>query len=684
MKRSLLLIGAALLAAPYVHGQCLNWVQPSPTSGWPDFNNQFGGAPCSENPPLTFEITGFEVWQSEAYAIANVKAGGSYTVGACNGPDNGAPTNSWTKNFTVITPSGVIDAFGRNSGSLCELTFTASEAGNYIIAVNRSGSANCGQFADLDGGFFSLTYNGGALCDPPVTACEAGIIDNSETAAELCPGDFTEFDVLGVIVPNSPTLGGLGIRFDPVPGSGSGGLAGGFSLTGVNPDNLPYSFDNDLNGVLEANSLPPLLGEWSMRPYVYADAAAPLTACDSTAAAATVNFLSSGAAACGELACEAGDVTAGDQTVCPGEDWELTISGEELPVPGSVYWFFLDTNDTSGENDYIFNLGSDPSFYNFTGNFNGLLAAAELDTIIPGTYLTFAGIFNPQDTSICSFTPGDFYTTVLDGDDPACGGVPPCESPYPMVTGKGETFLPNGVMLTWDPIPGSIGCEVQGSRADGVGNRKIRILGELVSERFIPQSILTPGTTYRWRVRCGCSSSVAGPNTEYRFFLWDPSAGMVEVSQNPQDYPMPKGGLLTDGELSAAAAKTQDTPVFRNILNPRELYGNVPREADYKAARSLKNKFDGHAGASAAVDGLDLYPNPSAGSVNMRYAAASEGLISVRIFDAAGRIVKSESIAVHAGDNFNDMDLAGLDEGLYMVEVTEGGKRSVQRIVISK
>lgn len=683
MKKSLFCAVAALFAAPLVHSQCLDWVQPSPTTGWSDFNNQFGGAPCSETPPLTFEISGFEVWQSEAYAVANVKAGGSYTVGACNGPNNGEPTNTWTKNFTVIGPSGTVDAFGRNANSTCELTFTASETGNYIIAVNRSGSANCGQFASLDGGFFSLTYNGGASCDPPVTDCEAGVIDTSETAAELCPGDATEFDVTGIVIPNAPTLGGLGIRFDPTPGSGTGGLAGGFSLTGVNPDNLPYSFDNDLNGVLSANNLPPLLGEWNMRPYVYGNQADALTACDSTEAVATVNFLSSGAAACGDLVCEAGDVTAGDQTICPGEDWELTLSGEELPVPGNVYWFFLDTNDTSGDNDYIYNLGSDPSFYNFTGNFNGLLAAAELDTLIPGTYLTFAGIFNPQDTSICSFTPGDFFITVLDGSDPECAGVVPCESPYPMVTGKDEIYQSNGVMLTWNPIPGSIGCEVRASRADGAGGRRIRILGENVSERFIPQSLMTPGTTYRWRVRCGCTTSIVGPNTEWRFFIWDPSAGMVDVGPAAQEAPVSRSGIAAQEMPALAEEYEGDLPVFRNMLNTTGLYGNVPRAAEVKNARSLKPKPDSPALTTGLrADGFDLFPNPSAGMVNMRYEAFTDGFIAVRIFDAAGRIVQSKTLSVFPGDNFGQFDLTALDRGLYMVEITEGSKRSVERIVI--
>lgn len=681
MKKMLLLTGAAIFAASFAYSQCTEWVEPSPTTGWPDFNNQFGAAPCSETPPLTFEITAFEVWQSEAYAIAGVKAGGSYTVGACFGPVGGAPTNSWSKSYTVISPSGNIDAFGRNSGSTCELTFTATESGDYLIVVNRAGSANCGVFSNAGGGFFSLTYNGGASCDPAITTCDAGLLDTSETASELCPGDFTQIDVAGLVIPNSPTLGGLGIRFDPVPGSGSGGLGGGFSLTGVGAATLPYEFDNDLNGVLSFNGFDPLLGEWTLRPYVYADGAAALTACDSTAAVASVNFLSSGNAACGELVCEAGDVTAGDQQICPGEDWQLTIAGEILPVPGSVFWFFVDTNDTSGDNDYVYNLGTDPSFYNFTGDFNGLLASAELDTIIPGTYLTFAGIFNPQDTSICSFTPGDFFIDVLDGNDIECGGVVPCESPYPVVTGKSETFQANGVLLSWNPIPGSLGCEVQGSRADGAGNRVFRILGDNVSERFVPQIILTPGTTYRWRVRCGCSTSIAGPYSQYRFFLWDPSSNMIVETSGPETSRMAD---VTDLATEMSQKSNNGNGGFQNILSTNGLFGNVPRIADVENVRAIKDRFVKPTKIGYATgEAFDVFPNPSTGLVNMNYEAANNGLVTVRVFDAAGRIVDSKSLSVNAGMNLNAIDLSATDEGMYMIEITEGTRRSVQRLVIA-
>jgi hypothetical protein len=104
-----------------------------------DFNTEFGGAPCDDGTGCPFnEINGIEVWADEAYAMDNVAMGGTYTFSACNGVGGTA----WPLYFTVVAPSGAVDAFGLDVGSICELTWTASEAGTYFIVVSEDGA--CG------------------------------------------------------------------------------------------------------------------------------------------------------------------------------------------------------------------------------------------------------------------------------------------------------------------------------------------------------------------------------------------------------------------------------------------------------------------------------------------------------------------------------------------------------------
>lgn len=146
--RKNLLLAIALLLGIGVSAQCTTWVNPSPTGGWTDFNSMFGGAPAVG---ATNEITEFEVWQSEAYGVQNFVQGVEYTFSMCNGPGAG----SWVPDFTIIAPSGAIDAFGAGNANGCSITWTASESGTYLIVINETGA--CGVEGGDDNGYPALS-----------------------------------------------------------------------------------------------------------------------------------------------------------------------------------------------------------------------------------------------------------------------------------------------------------------------------------------------------------------------------------------------------------------------------------------------------------------------------------------------------------------------------------------------
>lgn len=130
--------------------QCLDWVNPSPTTGW----NDLGEAPC--NGEFT-EMIEFEIWQSEAYSLTGVVSGGSYTFSACNG----AGAGSWDIDYTILSPSGAVDAFGSDADSPCSITWTASESGIYLIVINKVGE--CGADDNVENGFPKIMTNSGGI-----------------------------------------------------------------------------------------------------------------------------------------------------------------------------------------------------------------------------------------------------------------------------------------------------------------------------------------------------------------------------------------------------------------------------------------------------------------------------------------------------------------------------------------
>lgn len=114
--------------------------------------------------------------------------------------------------------------------------------------------------------------------------------------------------------------------------------------------------------------------------------------------------------------------------------------------------------------------------------------------------------------------------------------VAPCEAPYPQADGLNHTFVANRYVLAWNPVLGSVGCQLNLQLANGT-NVGTTTIGTAEVNQFILQgSQLNPGTEYRWRVRCGCSQNplVVGPYSDFDFFT-TPGGAIVSSSPNPTE-----------------------------------------------------------------------------------------------------------------------------------------------------
>ncbi|MGB6038006.1 MAG: T9SS type A sorting domain-containing protein, partial [Cryomorphaceae bacterium] len=113
--------------------------------------------------------------------------------------------------------------------------------------------------------------------------------------------------------------------------------------------------------------------------------------------------------------------------------------------------------------------------------------------------------------------------------------TPVCENPFPAVNpaSLSTTILSNAVLTEWEEVDGQIGCQIQVRLAGAGSLLGAKIIGGVNADSFvIPGSVLSLGTSYEWRVRCGCSQTplVAGP-----FSAWQPfSTGSgISISSSP-------------------------------------------------------------------------------------------------------------------------------------------------------
>lgn len=411
---------------------CTTWQDPSPTTGYTDFNTSFGGAPCDDGSGCPFnEIQTFEVYAGEAYAINNFIAGGTYTFSNCNGPGAG----SWVPDFTVIAPSGTVDAFG--STTPCSITWTASESGTYLIVINEAD--NCGNAFNTDNGFPAITCAGDNV-ECIDTGCETSsiLLDGPDV---LCQDQTTT-----VFLPEPavfPDGGGIRLQFINTT-----------TMTGINLNvaGLPYTFDYDLNGLLSANGFDPFEGDYTINIFLYTDANDIAgTICASGENPLLVTFLPAGDPQCEESPneCSASAlIVDGESEICEGETTTLTAAvPPEVPAGGGLLYNFVNVDTDEG-----LNWTGAPFPATFDSDLNGLLSANDFDPF-SGTYTVEIFVYtDPADAagSICASGNAPVTLTFLDADDPLCQEQPdPC-STAPLIA-LGAAFACEGETLTVSP-----------------------------------------------------------------------------------------------------------------------------------------------------------------------------------------------------------------------------------------
>ncbi len=86
-------------------------------------------------------------------------------------------------------------------------------------------------------------------------------------------------------------------------------------------------------------------------------------------------------------------------------------------------------------------------------------------------------------------------------------------------------------------------------------------------------------------------------------------------------------------------------------------------------------------GEMASASKLNVYPNPTAGVLNVEYTA-DKGTAQVTVLDLSGRVVMTQSHANAAGQNILQLDLSKVAKGAYMLNVQTEGSNNQVRVVV--
>jgi len=609
-------MGWALCDGGSVGDDCLNWQDPSPSTGWTNFNTLFGGAPCDDGTGCPFnEIQSFEVYAAEAYSVNGFMAGGEYTFSICNGPGAG----SWVPDFTIVAPSGAVDASG--SGTGCAISWTASESGTYLIVINQAG--NCGIPNEIDNGFPALTCGDGtAVCEP--SDCNTGTLQvQGETT--LCPGETT---TVNLAEPASlPPGGAYGILFYNQE------TESGINLTSAS---LPYTFDNDLNGLLSANGFDEFLGTYEVTGFIYTD---PQDLAGSTCATSPepvlITFLDANDPMCAsEPTCQTDPlVIVGDATICPEETTtvDLIISAT-IPSGGG---YAIDFYSPSLDDGISLTGVSLP--YTFDNDLNGLLSANGFD-LLEGEYELTGLVYSDENDfegSICAVSEGAVIVNFLSATDPACAAEEPCATETLVITGDSE-ICPDETTTVNLSMPATIPTG-----------------GGYAIDFFSPS--LNDGI------------SLTGVSLPYTFD--NDLNGLLSAN----------GFDLLEGEYELTGLVYSDE---------NDIEGSI---CAVSANVAIVNFLLGSSSECVtAVDetessnGFVVYPNPASSHITIKLNEKDINNAGFRIVDMGGRILMEETSLKLNADNVYQINVSDMAQGIYLVVLYSDHGIKTNRLIIAK
>ena len=78
---------------------------------------------------------------------------------------------------------------------------------------------------------------------------------------------------------------------------------------------------------------------------------------------------------------------------------------------------------------------------------------------------------------------------------------------------------------------------------------------------------------------------------------------------------------------------------------------------------------------------LTIYPNPNRGNFNIKFDNPSANEVTIAVYDMSGRRIFENNYASQASFNEN-IQLNNAQAGIYLVNVTDGSKKIVKKIIV--
>lgn len=107
---------------------------------------------------------------------------------------------------------------------------------------------------------------------------------------------------------------------------------------------------------------------------------------------------------------------------------------------------------------------------------------------------------------------------------------------------------------------------------------------------------------------------------------------------------------------------------------------------NYKAAVDIAGICDAPPNGISnpdGISGINLFPNPSSGTLNLEYHLHQKGEINIFIYDTKGALILAETVDGVIGHHVKVLDLSDTGNGLYQIQFNLGSEQITKTVLIN-
>lgn len=133
--------------------------------------------------------------------------------------------------------------------------------------------------------------------------------------------------------------------------------------------------------------------------------------------------------------------------------------------------------------------------------------------------------------------------------------------------------------------------------------------------------------------------------------------------------------FLTDGQVSRADYFIDTDPQLQSIVSSS--CTTITTNTTFVSSTNT-----GSSSFRTAMGEFAVYPSVTNSIVNIEFTGINNGAVEVDIYSTVGALVMRQRLAVAEGMNTKTMDLARLQNGVYILQLNQGSTKSIAKLIV--